>query len=62
MADYRVNLDVYNGRLLVPGNAQRSLLYVRLDRTDELGMPPIAHNVPDQAAMAKIEKWILGLK
>lgn len=56
------NLDVYNGRLLVPGNPKRSLLYVRLDRTDELGMPPVAHNMPDKVGMAKIEKWILGLK
>ena len=56
------NLGVYQGRLLVPGNHKRSLLHVRLGRTDEFGMPPIAYNIIDAKAMERIARWIDALK
>ncbi len=56
------NLGVYGGRLLVPGEHKKSLLWVRMGRTDELCMPPIAYNVVDKRAMERIARWIDNMK
>ncbi|MCZ6546023.1 MAG: PQQ-dependent sugar dehydrogenase [Chloroflexi bacterium] len=51
------------GALLVkPGSPDRSLLYVRMRRTDERGMPNLSHNLPDEKALKLLRRWIRGLK
>jgi uncharacterized repeat protein (TIGR03806 family) len=55
------DLGIYQARLLAPGEPARSLLLERLKLTDEKGMPPIAHNIPDEMGMARIEAWIAAL-
>ena len=45
-------------RLIVPGNAANSLIYVRLSRRDLFQMPPLATNQVDTAGAALIQSWI----
>jgi uncharacterized repeat protein (TIGR03806 family) len=56
------DLGVYNGRLVAPGEPQRSLLFVRLQRTDGKGMPPLAHSLVDKKAVERIGAWIRQLR
>jgi uncharacterized repeat protein (TIGR03806 family) len=56
------NLGVYKGKLVVPGEPERSLLYVRMQMTDAKGMPPLAHNVQDAKGLERIAAWIRKLK
>ncbi len=55
------NLGVFDARLIAPGDPERSILYLRMKRTDLKGMPTIAHNIPDENALARIEKWIRAM-
>ena len=56
------DLGILGARLLAPGKPERSLLYVRMKRTDEKGMPNLAHNLPDAEALARIAAWIREMK
>ena len=56
------NLGLFDARLIAPGEPARSLLHVRLKRTDEKGMPPLAHNVPHADALERIAAWIKTIK
>ncbi len=56
------NLGVYGGKLLVPGDPEKSLLYVRMKRNDVKGMPPLAHNVDDEEGLKRIHMWIKRMK
>jgi hypothetical protein len=33
-----------------------------MERTDERGMPTLAHNVSDLQALRRVAEWIRGLK
>ncbi len=48
-------------RLIVPGDAARSILVNRMNRRDEHAMPPIGSNQVDTAGVALITQWIDGL-
>ncbi len=56
------DLGVRAARIVVPGDPQRSLLYLRMQRTDATGMPSLAHNSVDKRAVERVARWIRALK
>jgi uncharacterized repeat protein (TIGR03806 family) len=52
------NLGISGARLIAPGNAANSLIYVRMNRRDLHQMPPLASNRVDSAGAALIQSWI----
>lgn len=56
------DLGVYDARILAPGDPHRSMLYVRMRRTDIRGMPTIGYHQPDDEALARVAEWIKGMK
>jgi mono/diheme cytochrome c family protein len=52
------NLGIANARLIAPGNAANSLIYVRMNRRDLHQMPPLASNRVDAVGAALIQSWI----
>lgn len=56
------DLGLAGAKLVTPGDPARSLLLVRMGRTDEKGMPPLAHNTPDAVALERVAAWIRGLR
>lgn len=52
------NLQVPNARILVPGDAARSLVHVRMNKLGLGRMPHVASNVVDQQAVKLIGDWI----
>ena len=57
------DLGVAGAKLLVPGNADKSLVWIRLhseDRTQR--MPPVATSRRDQRGSDLIREWISGLR
>ena len=61
-ADVIEDLGVEGAKVIVPGEPDKSVLYLRMA---ELGtstaMPPLAKNKLDQAAIALVRDWIVGL-
>jgi uncharacterized repeat protein (TIGR03806 family) len=55
------DLGVNEPRLLVPGDAGRSLLWLRMARRDVHAMPPIGSLDIDEAGVALVADWIAGL-
>lgn len=53
---------VPDGRVLVPGEPERSLVWLRMQRLGLGRMPHIASNVVDQQAVELIGAWIRSLK
>ena len=54
-----LNRDLVNGKLIVPGEPDRSILLARIESNDiDVRMPPIARNVVDTAGAALIRQWI----
>ncbi len=56
------DLGVRGARLIVPGKPEKSLLYLRMQRTDDKGMPNLAHNLADKLALDRVARWIRTLK
>ncbi len=54
------SLGLVNPRLIAPGDVKRSMMAVRLTRTDGFHMPPLANSVPDREALAALREWIEG--
>ena len=52
------NLGITGARLIAPGNAANSLIYVRMSRRDLHQMPPLASNLVDTAGATLIQSWI----
>ena len=48
--------------IVKPGAPDKSLLLLRMKRTDNQGMPNLSRNLVDDEAVKLIEKWIKGLK
>jgi len=46
---------------VVPGDASKSHLYMRITKRDFWAMPPVGSKVVDDAAAAKVKSWIEGL-
>lgn len=55
------DLGVRNARLVTPGEPARSLLLLRMQRTDEQGMPNIAHGRVDPQGVSLVRAWIRSL-
>ena len=56
------DLGVRGALLVKPGLPSKSLLYLRMLRTDEKGMPNLAHNSVDTRAAAAVKRWIGGMR
>jgi uncharacterized repeat protein (TIGR03806 family) len=56
------DLGVADTRLITPGDAGRSLLWLRMDRRDVHAMPPIGSVAIDAEGVALIGAWIAGLE
>jgi uncharacterized repeat protein (TIGR03806 family) len=54
-------LGVTGGRVVVPADLARSILFHRISVVGENQMPPIARNLADTNAIDVIGKWILSL-
>jgi len=54
------NLGSPDNRIIVPGDADKSVLLRRLKDRGKIKMPPIASNLPDLNAATFIERWIRG--
>ncbi|HEY5043758.1 MAG TPA: PQQ-dependent sugar dehydrogenase [Verrucomicrobiae bacterium] len=54
-------LGITGGKVIVPGNASKSILFHRVSIVGENQMPPIARNLVDDKAVAIIGKWISSL-
>ena len=55
------DLGISGAKLLVPGNRDQSLLYVRARRRDSAGMPPLASSLIDEEGTALLGDWIDSL-
>lgn len=47
--------------VIVPGKPLESQLWVRMNRRDEMAMPPVGSEIVDDAAVALVSDWIVGL-
>ncbi len=56
------DLGVPNARIVKPGRPNQSLLLLRMLRTDEKGMPHIAHESVDRKAVDLVTRWIRSLR
>ncbi len=56
------NMGIPDARLLVPGDATRSLVLQRMLNTGEFRMPPLGTHVVDEVATGVIGAWIEGLE
>jgi uncharacterized repeat protein (TIGR03806 family) len=54
-------LGLANARIVVPGDASRSVLAARMNRRDVYGMPPLASNLVDTEGVTLITDWINAL-
>lgn len=55
------DLGVPGAALVVPGAPERSVLYLRLARTDALRMPPVAVNAAPPPVLPDLAAWIRSL-
>jgi uncharacterized repeat protein (TIGR03806 family) len=54
-------LGIAGAKLLAPQSLDTSILFKRLSALDGTGMPPLARNVLDDAAVSLIKAWIAGV-
>ncbi len=52
------DLGVADARIIAPGDASKSVLYLRMNRRDANQMPPLASHVVDTQGAALIQTWI----
>jgi len=55
------DLGISGARLIVPGDASRSIIPNRMTRRDVHGMPPLGTSIIDTAGVAVISDWINSL-
>lgn len=55
------SLDVWNPRVIAPGDAERSMILSRLTRQDSFKMPPLGRNVTNAQAEQLFRAWINGM-
>jgi hypothetical protein len=56
------SLSIKEPRVVAPGDPSRSMLTLRLSRSDSYRMPPLATSVNDRAAIAVLEEWVKSLR
>lgn len=57
----RGDLGVSGARIIAPGDRERSVLWLRMQRLDETRMPPLASHVVDEQGLETVGRWIDGL-
>ena len=55
------DLGLNMARIIAPGDPSRSVLLDRMDRRDDVGMPPLGSTVVDSAGVSLISQWIVAL-
>jgi uncharacterized repeat protein (TIGR03806 family) len=55
------NLGVTDARIIAPGAAARSVLYLRMSRRDATQMPPVGSHIVDTQGAALLQQWINGM-
>jgi uncharacterized repeat protein (TIGR03806 family) len=55
------DLGVAGAKIIAPGDAAQSVLYLRMNRRDENQMPPIATGLVDNEGAILLQQWISGL-
>lgn len=55
------SLGIAGARVIVPGNPDASILYVRMSQRGAKQMPPIATTLVDTAGAALLRSWIIGM-
>jgi uncharacterized repeat protein (TIGR03806 family) len=55
------DLGVGGSLIIAPGDASRSVLYLRMNRRDANQMPPLASHVVDTQGAALLQQWIGGM-
>jgi len=56
------NLGNPNGRVVVPQSLQDSIMHLRVNRTGDGQMPPLARNMIDEAGVEMLAAWINSLQ
>ncbi len=56
-----INEGIDHARIIAPNDVWRSILFMRLNSTDALKMPPLAHNVRDDKGTNLVRRWIESL-
>jgi mono/diheme cytochrome c family protein len=54
-------LGVSGAQIIQPGDASRSVLYLRMNRRDANQMPPVASHVVDAQGATLLQQWINGM-
>jgi hypothetical protein len=55
------DLGVAGAQVIAPGDASKSVLYLRMNRRDANQMPPVASHVVDTQGAALLQQWINGM-
>jgi mono/diheme cytochrome c family protein len=55
------DLGVQGAQVIAPGDASKSVLYLRMNRRDSNQMPPLATHVIDAQGAALLQQWINGM-
>jgi len=52
------SFDIPDAKLIVPGQPEKSVLFLRVSRRGQNQMPPLASNIVDQEAVELLREWI----
>jgi len=55
------DLGVTGAKIITPGDAAKSVLYLRMNRRDTNRMPPIGSHLVDTQGAALLQQWISGM-
>jgi uncharacterized repeat protein (TIGR03806 family) len=55
------DIGVANAKVIAPGDAMHSVLYLRMNRRDSNQMPPVGSHLVDTAGAALLQQWIDGM-
>jgi hypothetical protein len=55
------DLGIAGAKIIAPGDAAHSVLYLRMNRRDANQMPPIASRLVDTDGAVLLQQWISGL-
>ena len=55
------DLGVANALIIAPGEPDRSLLLLRMERRDAQRMPPLASHLVDTDGVALVARWIAAM-
>jgi len=56
-----INQGIDNPRTIAPNDIWRSILFMRVNTVEAIKMPPLAHQVLDEQAVALLRQWIQSL-